>query len=112
MWMNQHPLAVLNNDTIKATSTSNEAAEDYKTAIKHTMELFTFLSPIIPSVAESQRTIEIYRKEGHTENLKKQEEKKEEENTGAEQDYEPKRIEEYQENNDNEEEGVKFDRYI
>ena len=63
-WADQHPLTIVHNDTLKTTTTPTEAAQEYKTALKHIAELYSFLSPILPSVAESQRTIEIYRQRG------------------------------------------------
>ena len=63
-WAGSHPLSIVHNETTKTTTTPNEAAQEYKTALKHIAELYTFLSPILPTVEEAERTIEIYRQEG------------------------------------------------
>ena len=60
-------LSIVHNDTTKTTTTPNEAAQEYKTALKHIAELYTFLSPILPTVEEAERTIKIYRREGQAE---------------------------------------------
>ena len=66
-WMDQHPRSIVDNETTTTTVTPNEAADEYKTALEHIAELYTFLSPILPTVTETERTIRIYRQEGQEE---------------------------------------------
>ena len=54
MWLNQHPLTMVNNVTIWTVRPPNEEVDDYKKALKHIAELYTFLSPILPTVKESK----------------------------------------------------------
>ena len=63
-WAGSHPLSIVHNETTKTTTTQSEAAEEYKTALKHIAELYTFLSPILPTVEEAERTIRINRQKG------------------------------------------------
>ena len=105
-WTGSHPLSIVHNDTTKTTTTPNEAAQEYKTALKHIAELYTFLSPILPTVEEAERTIEIYRKEGQEEmnnrdlgsHLPEEEEREESEVAEVEEkDQEEPQEEEYKE---------------
>ena len=66
-WMDQHPRSIVDNETTTTTVTPHEAADEYKTALGHIAELYTFLSPILPTVTETERTIRIYRQEGQEE---------------------------------------------
>ena len=82
-----------------------EAAEEYKTALKHIAELYTFLGPVLPTVDETQRTIDMYRKEGQTiKNTQDQEDFPSEEITDEEevQEQEQETEEDEQETEDDE----------
>ena len=66
-WMDQHPRSIVDNETTTTTITPDEAAEEYKIALQHIAELYTFISPVLPTVTETERTIRIYRQEGQKE---------------------------------------------
>ena len=68
--MDQHPRTIVDNETTTITVSPKEAADEYKTALGHIAELYTFLSPILPTVKETERTIRIYRQEGQEESNK------------------------------------------
>ena len=65
--MDQHPRSIVDNETTTTTITQDEAAEEYKIALQHIAELYTFISPVLPTVTETERTIRIYRQEGQKE---------------------------------------------
>ena len=70
-WMDNHPRSIVDNDTTTSTMSPNEATEEYKTALNNIAELYSFLAPVLPSVAETEKTIEIYRKAGQEESNSK-----------------------------------------
>ena len=98
-WMNQHPRSVVDNETTTTTVTPHEAADEYKTALGHIAEFYTFLSPILPTVTETERTIKIYRQEGQEESNKQDKgghmtEREEEESGEDEKEEETREVEE------------------
>ena len=101
-WLDSHPKSIVDNETTTTTVTADEAADKYRTALGNIAELYTFLSPILPTVAETERTINIYRQEG-------QKESNGQDNGGPtsareEQDEEEQQNEEEQEKSSSEEE--------
>ena len=66
-WLDSHPRSIVDNETTTTTVTAHEAAEEYRTALGNIAELYSFLSPILPTVAETERTINVYRQEGQKE---------------------------------------------
>ena len=110
-WLDQHPLTIFHNDTIRTTANSvSEAAEDYKVALKHIAELYTFLAPVLPTVSESRRTIELYKREGEEMEEGVEELEREEEEQEEEQEKEQKEAEEEPEDAEDQDRGrVTFD---
>ena len=70
-WMDNHPRSIVDNDTTTSTMSPHEATEEYKTALNNIAELYSFLAPVLPSVAETEKTIDIYRKAGQEESNSK-----------------------------------------
>jgi hypothetical protein len=66
-WMDNHPRSIVDNDTTTTTVSPHEATEEYKTALGNITELYGFLTPVLPSVAETERTIALYRRAGQKE---------------------------------------------
>ena len=66
-WMDNHPRSIVDNETTTSTMSTQEATEEYKTALNNIAELYSFLAPILPSVAETEKTINLYRKAGQEE---------------------------------------------
>jgi len=66
-WLDNHPRSIVDNDTTTTTVSPQEATEEYKTALGNIAELYSFLSPVLPSVAETERTIALYKKAGREE---------------------------------------------
>ena len=66
-WMDNHPRSIVDNETTTTTVSTHEATEEYKTALGNIAELYCFLTPVLPSVAETEKTIKLYRKEGQKE---------------------------------------------
>ena len=63
----QPPRSMVDNDTTTTTVSPHEATEEYKTALGNIAELYGFLTPVLPSVAETERTIKLYRCAGQKE---------------------------------------------
>ena len=72
-WLDNHPRSIVDNDTTTTTVSSQEATEEYRTALANIAELYSFLAPVLPSVAETERTIDLYRKAGQEESNSKDE---------------------------------------
>jgi len=70
-WMDNHPRSIVDNDTTTSTMSTQEATEEYKTALNNIAELYSFLAPVLPSVAETEKTINLYRKAGQEESNRK-----------------------------------------
>jgi hypothetical protein len=70
-WLDNHPRSIVDNDTTTTTVSPDEATKEYMTALNNIAELYSFLSPVLPSVAETERTIEVYRKAGQEESNSK-----------------------------------------
>ena len=52
-------------------SALREYTEEYMTALGNIAELYSFLTPVLPSVAETERTIDVYRRAGQEESNNK-----------------------------------------
>ena len=70
-WMDNHPRSIVDNETTTSTMSTQEATEEYKTALNNIAELYSFLAPVLPSVAETEKTINLYRKAGQEESRSK-----------------------------------------
>tara|TARA_B110001452_G_scaffold127949_1_gene106307 strand:- start:68 stop:1939 length:1872 start_codon:yes stop_codon:yes gene_type:complete len=70
-WLDNHPRSIVDNDTTTTTVSPDEATEEYMTALNNIAELYSFLSPVLPSVAETERTIDVYRRAGQEESNSK-----------------------------------------
>jgi hypothetical protein len=70
-WLDNHPRSIVDNDTTTSTISPQEATEEYKTALGNIADLYTFLTPVLPSVADTERTITLYKKAGREENNRK-----------------------------------------
>ena len=56
-WLDNHPRSIVDNDTTTSTISPQEATEEYKTALGNIADLYTFLTPVLPSVADTDRNI-------------------------------------------------------
>ena len=63
MWLEDHPLTLVNKTTDTTITSTKEAGKNYMEVLKNIAALYTFLSPILPSVQDSHRTIKLYRGE-------------------------------------------------
>ena len=67
MWLEDHPVTLVNKNTNTTTTSAKEAGKSYMEVLKNVAALYTFLSPILPSVQDSRRTMKFYRGDDYPE---------------------------------------------
>ena len=62
-WLSSHPAAQVGKEGRTTQVTPDKAVEKHRALVKNLADIYTFLSPILPTVEDTTRKIECYRVE-------------------------------------------------
>ena len=59
-WLSSHPASQVERESRTIQVTPDEAIEEHRALVRNLADIYTLLSPILPTVEETTRTIECY----------------------------------------------------